>query len=168
MPTRILSALRPGRFMIRAVIAAALAIAAPAAFADVTVTQPWVRGTVPPQKTTGAFMRLQSNRDAKLVGVSSSAAKLVEMHEMAMVNNVMRMRPVNEIALPGGKDVALKPGGYHIMLMGIEHQLKEGDVVPLTLTVRDSDGKTHTIAVQAPVRALTSPAPKPSAPPDRK
>ena len=159
MPTRIRSALRPGRVMIRAVVAATLAIAAPAAFADVTVTQPWVRGTVPPQKATGAFMRLQSTTDAKLVAASSPAAKLVEIHEMAMVNNVMRMRPVAEVALPAGKSVDFKPGGYHIMLMGIEHQLKDGDSVPITLTVRNADGKTQTIEVKAPVRALTARAP---------
>jgi len=167
MPTRILSALRPGSFIVRAVIVASTAITS-SAFADVTVTQPWVRGTVPPQRTTGAFMTLQSSSDAKLVAVSSPAAKQVEIHEMAMVDNVMRMRPVAEIALPAGKAVELRPGGYHIMLMGIAHQLKEGELIPLTLTVRDRDGKTRTVAVQAPVRALTSPAPRQSAPPNRK
>ena len=148
----------PRRILVHAT-AIALAIVAPLALADVTVTQPWVRGTVPPQKATGAFMRLQSTTDAKLVAASSPAAKLVEIHEMAMVNNVMRMRPVAEVALPAGKSVDFKPGGYHIMLMGIEHQLKDGDSVPITLTVRNADGKTQTIEVKAPVRALTARAP---------
>jgi len=143
----------------RAILLLALMLPVCSAFADVTVTQPWVRGTVAPQKTTGAFMVLRSTSDAKLVSATSPAAKQVEVHEMAMVNNVMRMRPVPELALPAGKDVALKPGGYHIMLMGIEHQLKQGDAVPITLTVRESDGKTQTIEVQAQVRDLTAPAP---------
>jgi len=151
---------RPVRSLItylgRAAIFVVLAIPAAGAFAEVTVTQPWVRGTVAPQKTTGAFMKLNSTRDAKLVAASSPAAKLVEVHEMAMVKNVMRMRPVAELALPAGKDVELKPGGYHIMLMGIARQLKQGDVVPITLTVRESDGTTRTVAVQAPVRDLTA------------
>jgi hypothetical protein len=78
---------------------------------------------------------------------------------MAMVNNVMRMRPVAGIELPAGKDVALKPGGYHIMLMGIGHQFKQGETIPITLTVRDTNGKTETIEVKAQVRDLTAPAP---------
>lgn len=126
------------------------------ALADVTVTQPWVRGTVAPQKVTGAFMILKSTSDAKLVSAASPSAKQVEIHEMAMVNNVMRMRPVAEVALPAGKDVAFKPGGYHIMLMGIERQLKQGDVVPITLTVRGNDGKTQTVEVKAEVRDLAT------------
>jgi periplasmic copper chaperone A len=160
MSNQVQTSVVAGGVIVRAaVVVLALALAAPLAFADVTVTQPWVRGTVPPQKATGAFMVLKSTSDAKLVAASSPAAKQVEIHEMAMVNNVMRMRPVGEIALPADKDVALKPGGYHIMLMGIEHQLKQGDVVPITLTVRGRDGKTQTIEVQAQVRDLTAPAP---------
>jgi len=139
-----------------AAVFVALVIAAPLALADVTVTQPWVRGTVAPQKTTGAFMKLNSTSDAKLVSAASPSAKQVEIHEMVMVNNVMRMRPIAEIPLPAGKEVALKPGGYHIMLMGIEHQLKQGDVVPITLTVREGDGKSRTVAVQAEVRDLAA------------
>lgn len=157
----------PGSFLGRTAIVIALVIAAPLALADVTVTQPWVRGTVAPQKTTGAFMQLKSTSDAKLVSATSPAAKQVEIHEMVMVNNVMRMRPIAEIALPAGKDVALKPGGYHIMLMGIEHQLKQGDVVPITLTVRESDGKSKTLEVQAEVRDLTAPAPMQGMSPDK-
>jgi periplasmic copper chaperone A len=157
-----------GRILVPAALFLALALAAPPTFADVTVTQPWVRGTVPPQKATGAFMRLQSSADAKLVAASSPAAKEVEIHEMAMVNNVMRMRPVAEIPLPAGKDVELKPGGYHIMLMGIQHQLKRGETIPITLTVRGNDGKTQTIEVQAPVRDLTAPAPMPGMAHDQK
>ena len=145
-----------GARLVRAVFFVTLAGTASGALAEVTVTQPWVRGTVAPQKATGAFMTLKSTSDAKLIGASSPAAKQVEIHEMAMVNNVMRMRPVAEVALPAGKDVALKPGGYHVMLMGIQHQLKQGDVVPITLTVRGADGKTQTIEVQAQVRDLTA------------
>jgi copper(I)-binding protein len=133
------------------------------AIAEVTVADPWVRGTVAPQKATGAFMKLTSPTDAALVSASSPAARQVEIHEMVMVNNVMRMRPVRELALPAGKEVALKPGGYHVMLTGIEHQFKQGDVVPITLTIRGKDGKTQTVEVKAPVRDLTaSSTPKPA------
>lgn len=129
---------------------------APLAAAQVSVTAPWVRGTVAPQKSTGAFMRLKSTSDAALVGAASPAAKQVEIHEMAMVNNVMRMRPIAELALPAGKEVELKPGGYHVMLMGIERQFKKGDVIPITLSIRGNDGKVQTVEVKAEVRELTS------------
>jgi copper(I)-binding protein len=157
----------PGSFLARTAIVIALVIAAPLAYADVTVTQPWVRGTVAPQKTTGAFMVLKATSDAKLVSASSPSAKQVEIHEMVMVNNVMRMRPIAEIPLPAGKEVALKPGGYHIMLMGIEHQLKQDDVVPITLTVRESDGKSRTVEVKAEVRDLAASGASKSMPHDK-
>jgi|AP12_2_1047962.scaffolds.fasta_scaffold02909_2 periplasmic copper chaperone A len=156
MKTRDLPIRLPGSRPARVAIVLALMLPVCNAFADVTVTHPWVRGTVAPQKTTGAFMTLTSTSDAKLVSATSPSAKQVEIHEMVMVNNVMRMRPVAEVPLPAGKDVAFKPGGYHIMLMGIEHQLKQGDVVPITLTVREGDGKSRTVAVQAEVRDLAA------------
>lgn len=145
-----------GTSLARAAIFVALMIPLPSAFADVTVTQPWVRGTVAPQKVTGAFMKLKSDRDAKLVSATSPEAKVVEIHEMAMVNNVMRMRPITDLALPADKEVEFKPGGYHFMLMGIARQFKQGDVIPITLTVRESDGKTRTIEVKAEVRDLAA------------
>lgn len=160
------TAMAPGRHPVlaRAVaalsLAAALAALAPSAVAQVTVSDAWVRGTVAPQKSTGAFMKLKSAADAVLVGAASPAAKQVEIHEMAMVNNVMRMRPVQELALPAGKEVELKPGGYHVMLMGIDHQFKQGEVVAITLSVRGKDGKVQTVEVKAAVRELTAAPPK--------
>ncbi len=147
----------PGTPLARAALFLALTVPGTTAFAEVTVTQPWVRGTVAPQKVTGAFMKLRSDRDAKLVAASSPAVKLVEIHEMSMVKDVMRMRPVTELALPAGQEVALKPGGHHIMLMGIERQFKQGDIIPITLTVKERDGQTRTIEVQAEVRDLAAP-----------
>ena len=134
--------------------AAALVSALPAA-AQVTVTEPWVRGTVAGQMATGAFMKLQSAKDARLIEAASPVAGVVEIHEMAMENNVMRMRAVKALSLPAGRAVELKPGGYHVMLMDLKQQLKEGEVVPVTLVV-ESAGKRETIEVKAPVRAPTA------------
>lgn len=130
-------------------------LAAPAA-AQVTVTDAWVRGTVPGQKGTGAFMQITSATDMTLVGVASPAAKVVELHEMTQDGNVMRMRAVDKLALPAAKTVALKPGAYHVMLTDLAQPLKEGDVVPVTLTFADKEGRRITQQVQAPVRALTA------------
>jgi len=133
---------------------AALALALPA-FAQVTVTDPCVRGTFAGQMATGAFMKLQSAKDAKLIEAASPVAGVVEIHEMAMENNVMRMRAVPSLPLPAGRPVELKPGGYHVMLMDLKQQMKEGEVVPVTLVV-ETAGKRETIEVKAPVRAPTA------------
>jgi copper(I)-binding protein len=137
--------------------AIALFIAVPA-FGQVTVHEPWVRGTVAGQQATGAFMQLTASADARLVEVRSPVAQIVEIHEMAMVGNTMKMRAIAGIDLPAGTTVALKPGGYHVMLIDLKAPLKAGDVVPLQLVVEGKDKKRETIEVKAPVRALNAPA----------
>ena len=82
----------------------------------------------------------------------SSVAGVVEIHEMAMEGNVMKMRAVPGIELPAGKTVDLKPGGYHVMLMDLKQQLKDGETVPITLVIEGKDKKRETVEVKAPVR----------------
>lgn len=135
-----------------------LALAALSSTAQVTVSEPWVRATVPQQKATGAFMKLQSAQDAKLISAKSAVAGVVEVHEMAMDAGVMKMRAVDGLALPMGKAVDLKPGGYHVMLMDLKSQLKDGDAVPLTLTFETKDGKRQTMEVKATARNMSAPA----------
>ncbi|MGZ5183132.1 MAG: copper chaperone PCu(A)C [Ramlibacter sp.] len=125
------------------------------ALAQVSVGDPWVRATVPQQKVGGAFMQLSSAKPAKLVGVKTPVAGRVELHQMAMEGQTMRMRAVDSIDLPAGQTVNLASGGYHVMLFDLQRQLKEGEQVPLTLTVVDGTGKRETVAVSAPVRPLT-------------
>ena len=126
--------------------------------AQVTVKDAWVRTTVPQQKATGAFMQLQSVQDAKLVSAQSPVAGVVEVHEMAMDGGVMRMRAVPSLALPAGKAVDLKPGGYHVMLMDLKGQVKDGDTVPVTLVVEGKDGKRQSLELKVPARAAAAPA----------
>jgi len=142
--------------LIRPLVTAALSLllALPVA-AQVTVTAPWIRGTVPQQMATGAFMQLKSAKNAKLVEARSPVAGVVEIHEMKLDNNVMRMRAVPALELPAGRMVELKPGGYHVMLMDLKQQMKEGEVVPVTLVI-ESAGKRETIEVKATVRAATA------------
>ena len=137
-------------------ILAGVILAAPifAANAAVTATDAWVRGTVPAQKATGAFVTLQSSEDAKLVGVSTPVAKSAEIHESTESQGVMHMHAIDGIKLPAGRRVELKPGGFHVMLIGLAHPLVEGDQVPLTLTIEDARGKRTRIEVSAPVRPL--------------
>ncbi|MCW5592389.1 MAG: copper chaperone PCu(A)C [Burkholderiales bacterium] len=135
------------------IAAIAIALLAQHALAEITVSEAWVRGTVPAQKATGVFMKLKSTEDAKLVSAASPAATIVEVHEMAMKGNVMEMRAVESIALPAGKTVELKPGGYHVMLIDVVKPLSKGATVPVTLTVVGKDGKRSTFEVKAEVRA---------------
>jgi copper(I)-binding protein len=109
---------------------------------------------VPQQQGTGAFMRITSAQGARLVGVQSPVAAIAEIHEMKMDGGVMKMAAVPAIELPAGKTVELKPGGYHLMLMGLKQQLRAGDQVPLTLTIEGSGGQKETLELKLPVRPL--------------
>jgi len=131
-----------------------------AASAQVTITDPWVRGTVPQQKASGLFMQIDAAQDVRLIGGSSPVAGIVEIHEMKMDGGVMRMSAISALPLPAGKIVELKPGGYHVMLMDLKQQVKVGDEVPLTLTIENKDGSRATVELRAPVRALNAPMKK--------
>lgn len=126
-----------------------------AASAQVTVTAPWVRATVPQQKSSGAFMQLQAAQDARLVAVRTPAAGAAEIHQMEMRGDTMKMQQVDGIDLPAGKSVNLASGGYHVMLLDLKRPLKAGDTVPLTLVVEGRDKKRQDITVDVPVRPLT-------------
>lgn len=128
------------------------------AHAQTQVQDAWVRATVPGQPATGAFMHLTSSTDARLVGVASPVAKMVQIHQSSMKDDVMNMQKVDAVELPAGKMVVFDTEGYHVMLMGLNAQVKEGDQVPLTLTVEDASGSTENLEVMAPARALTTDA----------
>lgn len=132
-----------------------LNLACASVFAQVTVTDPWVRATVPQQKATGAFMQLNSASATRLVEGHSTIAR-AEIHEMAMQDNVMRMRQISGLDLPAGQNVALKPGGYHVMFFDLKQAIKEGDVIPLTLIFEDKDKKRETLELKLPARALNN------------
>ncbi len=131
-----------------------------AAAAQTRVSDAWVRATVAQQLGTGAFMRITSAQGGRLVAVQSPVARIAEVHEMVMQGDVMAMRAIESLELPAGKAVVLKPGGHHLMLMGLNQQLKPGETVPLTLVVEGKDGKRETLEVKAAVRPLGTEAPK--------
>jgi len=123
-------------------------------WAQTSVTAPWVRATVPQQSASGAFLQLRSPDAARLVSVTSTAAQSAELHKMEMVGQLMKMGEVDGIDLPAGQTVHLAKGGFHIMLLGLKRQLKEGDNVALTLVVERKNGKRETVLVNAPVKPL--------------
>jgi len=137
-----------------ALVCMGLASAAPAA-EPLTISNAWVRSPAPGQKVAGAYMELVSDATVTLVGASSPAAARVELHSMTLEAGVMKMRPVENIALPPGKTVKLEPGGLHIMLLELKRPLKEGDKVPLALSIRHAGTATQ-VKVEATVRAAAS------------
>ena len=122
--------------------------------AEVTAKDAWVRGMVPAQNSTGAFLTLTSTVDAKLVGVSTPVAKMTGIHETKMMSGANHMHEVESIALPAGKPVKLAPGGHHVMLMDMAKAVKPGDTVALTLTIEEKGGKRVNVEVKAEVRPL--------------
>ncbi len=143
------------RNLIRSAAAGALLALTAAAWAQtVKIDEPWVRGTVAQQKATGAFMRLTAPEPMRLVAGESPVAGVVEIHEMAMDGDVMRMRAIAGLALPAGRPVELKPGGYPVMLMDLKRPLAGGETVPLTLVFENAAGQRVRQEVQAKVMAL--------------
>lgn len=141
--------------MKKLLIASLLAVTAGAwAQTTVKVEDAWVRGTVATQKASGAFMRLTPSANARLVSVESPVAGVVEIHEMAMENDVMKMRQIPGLDLAAGRTMELKPGGFHVMLMDLKQPLKGGESVPITLVFEDAAKQRFTQEIKAPVTAL--------------
>ena len=138
----------------RHLLTVALLSLAGSAWSQVTVTDAWVRATVPGQQATGMFATLTAQQDSKLVGGSSPAAGTVEVHEMKMEGDVMKMRAIASLPLPAGQAVSLKPGSYHIMLMGLKKPLTDGASVPLKLVVEDAQKKQSTVDIKVPVKKM--------------
>jgi copper(I)-binding protein len=103
---------------------------------DLVITQPWSRATPGGAKIAGGFLTIE-NKGAtpdRLIGGAGDVAGKVEIHEMAMNNGVMTMRPLDKgLVIEPGKTVKLAPGGFHLMLMDLKTPFKQGDKVPLTL-----------------------------------
>lgn len=121
---------------------------------SVMVKDAWIRGMVPGQNATGAFMELSGKSNARLVAVTTPLTVNAEVHSMSMENGVMRMSPVDGIDIPAGKSVKLAPGGYHVMLMNLKNPLNAGDKVPLKLTFELADKKRETIDLSVEVRDI--------------
>jgi len=135
-------------------ICALLPVSVAAQTVEVEVKDAWIRGTVPAQQASGAYLSLTSKTAARLVAAESPVAKNTEIHNMKMENGVMKMFPVEAIELPAGKTVKLAPGGYHIMLLGLRQQLKAGERVPLRLTFEMPDRSRQTLEIAVEVRSL--------------
>ena len=130
---------------------AGLAQAQNAKVGSVQIENAYTRSTVPGQMAAGGFMKIE-NKGAvdQLISASSPVAGEVQLHEMAMEGNVMKMRQVKEVVVPAGGAVELKPGGMHLMFINIKAPLTAGETVPVKLKF----AKAGEVEVKMPVNAM--------------
>ena len=119
--------------------------------APVTVEGAWARSTVAGQDSSGAYMTLTAREPLTLVGADTPAAGIVEIHEMKMEGDVMKMNAAESLPLAPGKPLQLGPGGYHFMLMDLKAPFKPGSRIAMTLHFRDAKGMARQLAVSVPV-----------------
>ena len=138
-------------------LALALLCSAPALAHDyklgaLEISRPWARATPPSAPAGGGFLKITNTGSTpdRLVSASSPAAELVQVHEMKMDGNVMRMRAVeNGLEIPAGGSVMLAPGGFHLMMTGLKAPLKQGTSVPVTLVFEKAGKVDVELAVEA-------------------
>ncbi len=118
---------------------------------DIKIGHPHARPTHTGQQVGAGYLKLSNQGVAdRLISATSPAAASVEMHSMSMEGDVMKMREVEAIDVPRGATVELKPGGYHLMLMGLKVPLKSGDRVPMTLKFEKAGEVVVTVNVEDP------------------
>ncbi len=122
----------------------------------IDIGHPYARATAPGQPTGGGFLKLTNKGDAdRLLSAAADVSTAVELHVMKMEGDVMRMRQVDAIDVPAGQTVELRPGGLHIMFVGLKAPLKEGERFPMTLRFE----KAGEVAVEVVVeKAAAQPA----------
>lgn len=135
------------------ILAFFLTLAAQALAADsaIEITHAWARPT-PPSATTAAIYLTITNKGAAddvLTGISTPAAGKAELHATSNENGIMKMAAVGEEPVKAGDKIVVSPGGLHIMLTGLAHPLKAGDMFPLTLTFRNAGQVETTVTVEA-------------------
>ncbi|MBU3628632.1 copper chaperone PCu(A)C [Polynucleobacter sp. AP-Reno-20A-A9] len=117
----------------------------------IKIEDAYTRATVPGQQVAGGFMKIENKGAAdQLISASSPVAGEVQIHEMAMEGNVMKMRQVKDIAVPAGGAVELKPGGLHLMFLNIKAPLAAGETIPVKLRF----AKAGDVEVKMPVNAM--------------
>ena len=142
--------------MLASVLCVAILCAAPARAqevkaGDLVITQAWTRATPNGAKIGGGYLTIENKGSTpdRLIGGSADIAGKLEVHEMAMKDGVMTMRPLGDgLTIDPGKTVKLAPGGYHLMMMDLKNPLKQGDRVPVTLEFEKAGKVQVTLDVQ--------------------
>lgn len=141
-------------------LGASLSLAAPVVIAEsgshmemgdsaLHIMKAWVRPTVKSQTSTGGYLKIMAHADGKITGVSSDISDRTEIHEMSMDGDVMRMRRVESVEVEEGDIINFKPGGYHVMFMGLKAPISKDQTVVFQLEFQDKDGAISSIPVKA-------------------
>ena len=117
--------------------------------ADLRISDAWVKPTVSGQPVAGAYMTCTADKNMEVVEASSPVAGKTEIHSMSMEGNIMRMKRLERLPIKAGTSLQLKPGGLHIMLIKLKQQIREGDVIPISLIAQDGHGKKTTLSIKA-------------------
>ncbi|MXN66014.1 copper chaperone PCu(A)C [Stappia sp. GBMRC 2046] len=145
-------------------VAAALALASLSVHAediklgDLTISNAWTRATPPRAIAGGGFITITNHgsQDDLLVAASTSVSDRAEIHEMSVVDNVMKMRHVpGGVPVPAGETVELRPGGFHVMFLDLKEPLKQGDTLTVSLTFE----KAGTVEVPFTIEKIGAKAP---------
>jgi len=125
---------------------------------NVSIQDPYVRLAPPNAPATGAFMVIKNNgdKDVKVLKADNPVSKFTELHTHLNEGGVMKMRPVPSIEVKAKGEAVLKPGGLHVMMIDLKAPMKEGDVVPITLSF--DDGSTKQVDAKV-VRPMAAPMP---------
>ena len=146
-----------------AITAALITLGSPSAFAhehgkmvkagNLMISGIWARSTPPTAKTGAAFFVIKNTGsvDDVMIGAKGAISKKTEIHESKIQGGVMKMQHVGKVAIPAGGTAELKPGSFHIMFMGLNGPIKEGDTFPLTLTFeQNGEVEIMVTAIKAP------------------
>jgi copper(I)-binding protein len=151
---------RIGGLLLATLLAGSVLVACSSGSASIIVSDPWARASSAMASAGAAYMTIENTGSAAdaLIGASSPAATTVEVHETMVMGSpapgasgdggMMGMQPIARLEIPAGGSVELKPGSYHIMLIGLKQDLKVGDSIEITLKLE----KAGEIKVTAAVR----------------
>lgn len=136
--------------LVAALLVSTAAMAGDFTLGSLSIDHPWARASV--AANGAAFMTISTSGSTpdQLVAAASPVAEKVELHTHIMDGNVMQMRPVQAVDVSAGAPAELKPGGFHVMLIGLKGPLKEGERFPLTLTFAKAGSVTVDVLVEAP------------------
>jgi len=138
-------------FAVAGIALSSAALAQSASVGPIKIENAYTRATAPGQQVAGGFMKIENKGAAdQLISASSPAAGEVQLHEMAMEGNVMKMRQLKDIPVPAGGAVELKPGGLHLMFMNIKTPMAAGQTVPVKLKF----AKAGEVEVKFPITAM--------------
>ena len=134
-----------------AALLAASAFAQDAKVGSISINHPWARATPGAVKNSAAFMVFDNKGTAdKLIGVSGDVAKEIQIHSMITEAGVMKMREIKSLDIPANGRAELKPGGFHVMLIGLKDGLKEGATFPLKLKFEKAGEVTVQVKAEKP------------------